>query len=56
MKTIDHDPNDNKKFPDYGDRLWAEEKFGPDRSWKDLLAYIVPFAVVGLVMMIWRGY
>lgn len=56
MKQIDHDPNENRKFPDYGERKWAREKFGKDPEPMDLLYYLAPIAAVAIVMFLWRGY
>lgn len=56
MKLIDHDPNENVKFPDYGDRKWAKEKFGENPSPSDLLYYLLPIAAVAIALFLWRGY
>lgn len=56
MKQIDHDPNENRKFPDYGDRQWAKKKFGENPTPADLIYYLLPFAAVAVAMFLWRGY
>lgn len=55
MKQIDHDPDENTKFPDYGDRQWAKKKFGDPKP-SDLLFYLLPIAAVAIAMYLWRGY
>ena len=55
MKQIDHDPN-NRKFPDYGERKWAEGKFGERPSPGNLFAFLLPIAAVAVAMFLWRGY
>jgi len=56
LKQIDHDPNENRKFPDYGDRQWAKKKFGENPTPADLIYYLLPFAAVAVAMFLWRGY
>lgn len=56
MKQIDHDPNENVKFPDYGDRQWAKSKFGENPKPSDLFYYLLPIAAVAVAMYLWRGY
>lgn len=53
---IDHDPNENKKFPDYGEREWAKKKFGAEPQLTDLLYYLIPLAAVTIVLHWIRGY
>ncbi len=55
LKQIDHDPNENAKFPDYGDRKWAKEKFGDPKP-ADLFYYLLPIAAVAVALFLWRGY
>lgn len=54
--VIDHDPNERRKFPDYGDRQWAKEKFRGDPQPSDLFYYLLPYAAVAVAMFLWRGY
>ena len=56
MKQIDHDPKEHRKFPDYGDRQWAEKKFGDNPTPSDLFYYLLPIAAVAVAMYLWRGY
>jgi hypothetical protein len=56
LKQIDHDPNENAKFPDYGDKQWAQKKFGPSPKPSDLFFYLLPTAAVAIAMYIWRGF
>jgi hypothetical protein len=56
LKQIDHDPNENRKFPDYGDRQWAKEKFGENPRPLDLVLYLAPTIAIAVAMYIWRGY
>ena len=56
MKQIDHDPNEHHKYPDYGERRWAKDKFGEEPRPADLFYYLVPIAAVAVALFIWRGY
>jgi hypothetical protein len=56
MKQIDHDPNEHRKFPDYGDREWARKKFGPNPTPSDLFYYLLPTAAVAIALYLYRGY
>lgn len=56
MKQIDHDPNEHRKFPDYGDRQWAKENFGENPRPSDLFYYLLPYIAVAVCMFLWRGY
>jgi hypothetical protein len=56
LKQIDHDPNENVKFPDYGDRAWAKKKFGENPKPSDLFFYILPTAAVAIALYLFRGY
>jgi len=56
LKQIDHDPDEHRKFPDYGDRKWAQEKFGPNPNIGDMLYHLLPIAAVAIAMYLWRGY
>jgi len=56
LKQIDHDPNENVKFPDYGDRQWAKKKFGENPKPADLFFYILPTAAVAIALYLFRGY
>jgi hypothetical protein len=56
LKQIDHDPNENAKFPDYGDKQWAQKKFGPSPKPSDLFFYLLPTAAVAVALYIFRGY
>jgi hypothetical protein len=56
LKQIDHDPNEHRKFPDYGDRKWAKDKFGENPKPSDLFFYLLPTIFVAVAMYIWRGY
>jgi hypothetical protein len=56
LKQIDHDPNENVKFPDYGDRAWAKKKFGENPKPSDLFFYLLPTAAVAVALYLYRGY
>lgn len=56
MKEIDHDPNENRKLPNYGERDWARQKYGRDANPGDLLYFLIPIAVIAVAMFLWRGY
>jgi len=53
---IDHDPNENHKLPDYGEREWAKKKFGENPQPLDLLYYLIPFIAVSTALFLMRGY
>lgn len=56
MKQIDHDPHENVKFPDYGERKWARDKYGAEPRPSDLLYFLIPIIAVAVAMYLWRGY
>jgi hypothetical protein len=56
LKQIDHDPNENVKLPDYGDRAWAKKKFGENPQPADLIYYLIPIAAVSIALYLIRGY
>lgn len=56
MKKIDHDPNEHVKFPDYGERKWARDKFGDNPSPSNLFYFLIPIIAFSVAMFLWRGY
>lgn len=56
MKQIEHDPNEDRKFPDYGEKKWAQEKHDGDPRPSDLFWFFAPIVVVAVAMFLWRGY
>lgn len=55
MKQIDHDPHENDKFPNYGERAWAEKKYGKPGTPADLISYLLPIAAVAVALFLWRN-
>lgn len=51
---IDHDENDNKKFPNYGDRQFHEDRLGRSIGRADGLRWIFPIFLVAVVMFFAR--
>jgi len=56
IRQIEHNPNEHMKFPNYGERKWAEGKFGERPSPGNLFAFLLPIAAVAVAMFLWRGY
>ena len=52
MKTIDHNP---PKFPDYGEKRWAQDKYGEPKP-SHLLSFLLPILVISIAMFLSRGY
>lgn len=52
---IDHDPNEGRKYPNYGEKQWAQEKHGRPANPRDLLNYIWPIACVAVALFLWRN-
>lgn len=56
MKQIEHDKNEFKKMPDYGERAFAKEKFGDNPRPSDLLSYFWPFFCMAVALFLWRSH
>lgn len=51
---IDHDPNEHRKFPDYGERKWATDTHGREATPSDLIRFLLPIAAVSIALFLWR--
>lgn len=57
---IEHDPKEKggqkPRLPDYGEKKWAQDKYGREASPSDLFRFLIPIVAVAVVMFLWRGY
>lgn len=51
---IDHDPNDGKKFPNYGDKQYHQDKLGRSPTPADAWSWFGPILIFAVSMYLWR--
>lgn len=55
VKIVEHRKTEGR-YPDYGEKGWAEKKYGREASPGDFFAFLIPIAAVAVAMYVWRGY